>query len=54
MLGILVSVFFILLVVGVPIAFAIGVSTFIPLLLDGRLPFTLVTPACSAAWTPSR
>ncbi len=42
MLGILVSVFFILLVVGVPIAFAIGVSTFIPLLLDGRLPFTLV------------
>jgi C4-dicarboxylate transporter DctM subunit len=42
MLGILISVFFILLIVGVPIAFAIGVSTFIPLLLDGRLPFTLV------------
>ena len=42
MLGILFSAFFILLVAGVPIAFAIGVATFIPLLLDGRLPFTLV------------
>ncbi len=42
MLGILVSAFFILLILGVPIAFAIGVATFIPLLLDGRLPFTLV------------
>jgi C4-dicarboxylate transporter DctM subunit len=42
MLAILISAFFILLIVGVPIAFAIGVATFIPLLLDGRLPFTLV------------
>ena len=42
MLGILVSIFFILLILGVPIAFAIGTATFIPLLLDGRLPFTLV------------
>ena len=42
MLGILISIFFILLILGVPIAFAIGTATFIPLLLDGRLPFTLV------------
>jgi C4-dicarboxylate transporter DctM subunit len=42
MLGILFSTFFILLVIGVPIAFAIGVATFVPLLLDGRLPFALV------------
>jgi C4-dicarboxylate transporter DctM subunit len=42
MLGILFSTFFILLLAGVPIAFAIGVSTFLPLMMDGRLPFTLV------------
>ena len=42
MLGILVSAFFILLILGVPIAFAIGAATFVPLLFDGRLPFTLV------------
>ena len=42
MLVTLVSAFFILLVLGVPIAFAIGAATFVPLLLDGRLPFTLV------------
>lgn len=42
MLGILVSAFFLLLILGVPIAFAIGTATFIPLLFDDRLPFTLV------------
>jgi C4-dicarboxylate transporter DctM subunit len=42
MVGILFGCFFILLFMGVPIAFAIGVSTFVPLLMDGRLPFTLV------------
>lgn len=42
MLGILFSTFFILLVLGVPIAFSIGAATFIPLLMDGKLPFTLV------------
>lgn len=42
MLGVLFSSFAILLAAGVPIAFAIGVSTFLPLVLDGRLPFTLV------------
>ena len=42
MLGILISAFFILLILGVPIAFAIGAATFVPLMLDGRLPFTLV------------
>jgi C4-dicarboxylate transporter DctM subunit len=42
MIAILFGIFFIFLFMGVPIAFAIGVSTFIPLLFDGRLPFTLV------------
>jgi C4-dicarboxylate transporter DctM subunit len=41
-LGVLISIFFILLILGVPIAFSIGAATFIPLMLDGRLPFTLV------------
>ncbi len=42
MLPTLISTFFVLLILGVPIAFSIGAATFIPLMLDGRLPFTLV------------
>ena len=42
MLVILISAFFILLIVGVPVAFSIGAATFFPLILDDRLPFTLV------------
>lgn len=41
MIGILFSVFFVLMILGVPIAFAIGLASFVPLLLDGTMPFTL-------------
>src|SRR5512144_3296095 len=36
------SVFMVLMLMGVPIAFAIGLATFVPLIFDGRMPFTLV------------
>lgn len=40
--GLLFSVFGVLLVVGVPIAFAIGLASLAVILIDGRLPLTLV------------
>lgn len=42
MVATLFSVFIILMLIGVPIAFAIGLATFVPMLSDGRIPFTLV------------
>ena len=42
MVGTLFSVFLILMLLGVPIAFAIGLATLVPLVLDGRMPFALV------------
>jgi len=36
------SVFMILMLIGVPIAFAIGLATLVPIVLDGKIPFTLV------------
>jgi len=42
MISLLFSVFFVLMLIGVPIAFAIGLASFAPLLTDARMPFTLV------------
>lgn len=42
MVGVLFGSFLILLAIGVPIAFAIGLASLIPILLQGNLPLTLV------------
>ena len=42
MVGTLFSVFLVLMLFGVPIAFAIGLATLVPLVFDGRMPFSLV------------
>ncbi|MEO8136693.1 MAG: TRAP transporter large permease [Betaproteobacteria bacterium] len=42
MISLLFSAFFIFILIGVPIAFAIGLASFAPLLLDGQMPFALV------------
>src|SRR5262245_61816333 len=41
MISLLFTVFLILMAIGVPIAFSIGLASFVPLLLDGTMPFTL-------------
>ena len=42
MISLLFTTFMILMLIGVPIAFAIGLASFAPMLTDGRMPFTLV------------
>ncbi|MEP7083238.1 MAG: TRAP transporter large permease subunit, partial [Betaproteobacteria bacterium] len=42
MISLLFSTFFVFMLIGVPIAFAIGLASFAPLLFDGQMPFSLV------------
>jgi tripartite ATP-independent transporter DctM subunit len=42
MIGLLFSVFFAFLVLGVPVAFAIGLASLVGILWDGRIPLTLI------------
>jgi C4-dicarboxylate transporter DctM subunit len=42
MIGVLFGSFLILLILGVPIAFAIGLGSLIPILLQGNIPLTLI------------
>jgi C4-dicarboxylate transporter DctM subunit len=42
MVGVLFGTFLILLAIGVPIAFAIGLGSLVPILLDGRIPLSLI------------
>lgn len=42
MVGALFGSFFILLIIGVPIAFAIGLGSLVPILMQGNIPLTLV------------
>jgi C4-dicarboxylate transporter DctM subunit len=42
MVGVLFGSFFILLILGVPIAFAIGLGALVPILLQGNIPLSLV------------
>jgi C4-dicarboxylate transporter DctM subunit len=42
MVGVLFGTFIILLLIGVPIAFAIGLGSLVPIVLEGNIPLTLV------------